>query len=199
MAKMKSRGRPRDFDEETVLRDLVRLFWVKGYEGTSLQHIMAETGLKKGSLYSLFGSKKDMYMQALIFYNQGHVKSACQQLMDEASGQPLARLERFLTAPIISVSRDMDRSGCFLCNAAADMADKDNDVNNVVEKAHMALEAALMMALKSHDPSLNNVELLIKARSLLTTYTGLRILARTSKDISRLEAGRDAAMQFIGA
>ncbi|WP_088006858.1 TetR/AcrR family transcriptional regulator [Indiicoccus explosivorum] len=41
------------------------LFAEHGYNGTSLSHIAAETGLKKQSLYSHFASKDDLFLQVL--------------------------------------------------------------------------------------------------------------------------------------
>ena len=57
-----SRGRPREYNEDNVMSALLGLFWDKGYEATSLSDIMTATGLRKGSLYSLFGGKRDMYL-----------------------------------------------------------------------------------------------------------------------------------------
>jgi len=74
------RGRPREFDEADVATRLMNLFWDKGYEATSLSDIVAATGLKKGSLYTLFGGKRDMYLKALAFYNAQYVKGACAAL-----------------------------------------------------------------------------------------------------------------------
>lgn len=68
------RGRPRQFDEDIVLDKIMQVFWRHGYAATSLDQIASATGLNRPSLYSAFGSKKDMYLRAIErFADQMHV------------------------------------------------------------------------------------------------------------------------------
>ena len=50
-------GRPRKFDEEEVLARILELFRTHGYENTTLEQLVAESGLSKSSLYNAFGGK----------------------------------------------------------------------------------------------------------------------------------------------
>ena len=43
-------GRPREFDEEVALTEIMNVFWAKGFEGTTLNDLVSATGMKKGSL-----------------------------------------------------------------------------------------------------------------------------------------------------
>ena len=43
-------------------------FWAKGYESTSLNDLMAATGLHKGSLYQAFGDKHSLFLESLKRY-----------------------------------------------------------------------------------------------------------------------------------
>ena len=63
-------ARPRAFDPDTALQDVMNVFWKKGYEGASLQDIEAATGLNKQSLYRAFGDKRAMYLAALDIYEK---------------------------------------------------------------------------------------------------------------------------------
>lgn len=60
--------RPREFDPEAVISKVTLLFWEKGFAGTSLDDIMRATRLKKGSLYSSFGNKEELFNLALKHY-----------------------------------------------------------------------------------------------------------------------------------
>jgi len=51
------RAKPRD---EEILNAAARLFSERGYDGTSVQNIVDELGLLKGSLYHYIGSKEDL-------------------------------------------------------------------------------------------------------------------------------------------
>ncbi|MGB5523380.1 MAG: helix-turn-helix domain-containing protein, partial [Polyangiales bacterium] len=57
-ANIRSRGRPRLFDEGAVLDELTALFWRKGYSQTSMADLVDASGVHKSSLYSTFGTKE---------------------------------------------------------------------------------------------------------------------------------------------
>ena len=46
-------ARPRQFEEIQVIEKLMKVFWDKGYEATSMQDLVAASGLLKGSLYGV--------------------------------------------------------------------------------------------------------------------------------------------------
>jgi TetR/AcrR family transcriptional regulator, transcriptional repressor for nem operon len=58
-------GRPREFDEKSVLSQARALFAAQGYNGTSIDDLVKSTGLLRGSLYKAFGSKRNLF--ALVF------------------------------------------------------------------------------------------------------------------------------------
>lgn len=59
------RGRPRQFDSDTVLRAASECFRTSGFEGTSLDDLAAATGLNRPSLYAAFGGKRALYIAVL--------------------------------------------------------------------------------------------------------------------------------------
>ena len=69
-------GRPASFDHAEILETIQTLFWDKGYAATSLDDIMASTGLGKGSLYAAYGAKEDMYLLAFTDYCDWAVENA---------------------------------------------------------------------------------------------------------------------------
>lgn len=58
-------GRPREFDENSVLSQARAIFAAQGYNGTSIDDLVKSTGLLRGSLYKAFGSKRNLF--ALVF------------------------------------------------------------------------------------------------------------------------------------
>ncbi|RMI35641.1 TetR/AcrR family transcriptional regulator [Nocardia stercoris] len=66
---MRERGRPRGFDRDTVLRQAMVAFWSKGYEGTSMTDLTAAMGIASPSIYACFGSKEQLFREAIELYD----------------------------------------------------------------------------------------------------------------------------------
>jgi len=179
-----SRGRPREFNEDDVMTALLDLFWDKGYEGTSLSDIMQATGLKKGSLYSLFGGKRDMYLKALTRYDRDYVAAVCNMLKDKDAGSAAQR------------HRHKDQRGCFLCNASAEMAAHDAEMGRFIRECYEDMTRALAGAIKEARPDYSEDAATAQSRVLMTVYSGLRIMARSGLALDFMEAAKAAALDL---
>lgn len=64
-------GRPREFDPDRVLDIAMTLFWEHGYDGVSITDLTNATGINRRSLYAAFGSKEQLFYQAVDRYLDG--------------------------------------------------------------------------------------------------------------------------------
>src|SRR5271167_1490000 len=64
----RSRGRPAVFDRAVALSEAMKLFWERGYEGTSFDDLIAAMGISASSFYNSFGSKEALYCEATRSY-----------------------------------------------------------------------------------------------------------------------------------
>ena len=55
------RGRPRSFDEKAALDKATQVFWAKGYDGVTIDDLVAGMGGGRPSLYSIFGDKRTIF------------------------------------------------------------------------------------------------------------------------------------------
>ena len=58
-------GRPRQFDETVAIAAAAAVFRQRGYAATSVDHLVAATGVHRASLYGAFGSKYGLFVRVL--------------------------------------------------------------------------------------------------------------------------------------
>jgi AcrR family transcriptional regulator len=103
------RGRPREFCVEEALAAALRVFWKKGYEGTSLTDLTEAMGITRPSLYAAFGNKEALFRKALDLYEReklGYIGKALEQ--------PTARrvAETLLRGAVNNVCSPEEPHGC---------------------------------------------------------------------------------------
>ena len=195
-------SRTREFDENTVLASIKNVFWQKGYQGASYSDLMRESGLGKGSLYAAFGDKKQLYHKALAAYVREEVLAAVQLLnghSDPASplSTPMSgreRIEIFLNFVVDAVEKSDDRRGCFLCNAAVDIAPYDKEIERATTAAINAMRQALKVALADVCEAGRRDGL---AELILSTYFGMRVMAKAGVEPEQLRLALNAAMKTL--
>lgn len=65
-ARAASPGRPKDLSKRAAILDAAkRMFTVQGYEGVSMDQIAAEAGVSKLTVYSHFGDKEALFVEAV--------------------------------------------------------------------------------------------------------------------------------------
>lgn len=58
-------GRPRQFDDKSAVAAAAAVFRQRGYAATSIDHLVDATGVHRGSLYGVFGSKRGLFLRVL--------------------------------------------------------------------------------------------------------------------------------------
>jgi len=122
-------GRPREFDEDTVLRSAMHAFWEKGYEATSLADLCRVTGLHKGSLYQAFGDKHALFMRALRHYDNEEFREVAAVAFDSAS--PLANIYAVVDKITEKAGKDC---GCMVINSMVELAPHDPEVRQFIRE-----------------------------------------------------------------
>lgn len=113
---MAARGRPRSFDRDAALRRAMELFWTQGYEGTSVGDLTRTLGISSPSLYAAFGSKQQLFREAIALYGD-HEGSATHRALRE---QPTARaaVEAMLRDNARAYAEPGTPTGCMVTLAA---------------------------------------------------------------------------------
>jgi TetR/AcrR family transcriptional repressor of nem operon len=115
--------RNREFCAAEALDKAMHVFWQKGYFATSIEDLVAATGVSRYGLYSEFGDKNGLFLAAL----QQYESTVAQPLIAlfQQPGSPLAALRRIFETLASSAREPAGRLGCLLFNSVNEMRQHD--------------------------------------------------------------------------
>ena len=186
-------ARPRQFDEIQVIEEVMKVFWDKGFEATSMQDLVVASGLLKGSLYGAFGDKQALYMVALKHYNRTRIQAGIEMLNGEGSTRQ--KISRLFDNVIEATKRGDFAGGCLLCNASLEKAVTDRQVKSEVKTTIRRLKLAIMDALKAQTENEDQAASL--AAFIISAYFGTRVLAKAGAPAAMIGDTRDHCLQLI--
>jgi AcrR family transcriptional regulator len=138
----RNRGRPRAFDRDRAVLDAARLFWRRGYSGTSTRALTTALGLSTSSLYAAFGSKAGLFEEAVRTYAERY-REIYQQAVAEKDIQSV--IERILTDSVHEFTQPSDRHpGCLISSAVMTDSTSTLDTSVYVAELHGSNEQALL-------------------------------------------------------
>jgi len=167
----------------------MKLFWEKGFEGTSMTDLTSVMGIGSTSLYAAFGAKDDLFREAVEHY----VQTAGAEIWEAVTGADTAHgaVEGFLMATARAFTRGDYPSGCLVVlsalhsNGATEALRRDL----VAKREHgtQQLAARLSRAVETGEiPS--TADVLAVARFYVTVQQGMSIQARDGVNRAALEA-----------
>jgi len=106
------RGRPRGFDELEALEKATQVFWSKGYDGVTIDDLVAGMGVGRPSLYSVFGDKRTLFLRVLRAYAEEKGALAAKALLSPPALR--ASLASFLRHAVESATEEGSAVGCLL-------------------------------------------------------------------------------------
>jgi TetR/AcrR family transcriptional repressor of nem operon len=178
-------ARTKDFDEDEVLAKAVRLFWHKGYNGTSMQDLVDGLGISRSSLYDTYGDKHTLFIKALDSYKRS-AENKMQGIIDHSASAKDA-IKQLLEMTTSDLMRDKQHKGCFLINAAVEVAPHDKEVSNMIYQNDQQIEGFFYDAIKKGQGSgeiSNKQDARALARFIFNTVKGIRVSAKAVTDRS---------------
>ncbi|ODP38999.1 TetR/AcrR family transcriptional regulator [Sphingomonas turrisvirgatae] len=192
----RGRGRPRAFDRDVALTRAMKLFWVKGYEATSIADLTEALGIGVKSLYAAFGSKDELYAEALRCYSATYEHLVLGRFREAATARDAVR------AYLLDSAAAMTGSDCDLPHGC--MA----TLGTVGSESHAELEllmrrtrggafdvlAARLEQAVAEGELPESVDVAKLARFVQTVQSGMAIRARDGADRAELQASAELAM-----
>lgn len=195
-------GRPRAFDVQQVLARARDVFWSRGYAATSIQDLVDELGVQRGSLYAAFGDKRQLYLKAVSLYAEQNRK----QLEAIVRADPvLPALRRMLLEPSAltgAVEHAQQRRGCLVGNTTAELVPSDEAARALVAAAYDGFVEVMTAALSRAQATgevVRSASPEAQARLLLLLFQGSALVSRAESDPGRRAAGIDAALDALRA
>lgn len=124
--------RPREFDQDDVLRIAFEQFWRKGVRGTSLSDIARDAGVQRGSLYNAFGSKEALFLCAYERYASEYLASIRKSL---GSGTLRQRLTAYFDLTIRNFRSGSPSRGCPTTRGLMELASEGDGLDENARKA----------------------------------------------------------------
>jgi AcrR family transcriptional regulator len=161
----------------------MELFWLKGYNSTSVADLLSRTQLNSGSLYHVFPSKQDVLVGVLEAYRDGIEP----MLLEPAWGKVADPIEKIFA--LLSLYRTMIAEsdcayGCPIGSLALELHEPDPKVRELLAQNFANWTAAVERCLDAADQRLpRRTDKRALAQFVLTAMEGGVMQARTHRDI----------------
>lgn len=193
-------GRPKGYDADDLVDRAMKVFWRRGFAGTSTADLVQDLGVNKFSLYAEFGSKQALYEAALGRYDRDIVTGHFGRLESPAAG--LDDIRAVVDFFAQSGRRPGSDAGCFMCNSATERGADDPGTHAAVGAFFDRLRAACGLALqnaRARGEVASGVNVDDEAAWITTTLIGLFVLMRAQADPAILEQTGRAAQRHLNA
>lgn len=187
-------GRKKRYRRDEVLLSAMAAFWEKGYHGTSLADLVATTGLNKNTLYTEFGSKADLFHDALDLYTERGLVMARAHLDQHPQG--LENIRSYFR----SMRYDSPCRGCLMTMTI-------NEKNLVTPKSVALVGKTLAeieaLLLKNLVAGLQGEQEVVRARAtrlatfLIFSIQGITTMGKYEGDQAKLDSVVETILQTI--
>jgi AcrR family transcriptional regulator len=193
---IRPRGRPRSFDEGDALGRATQVFWSKGYDGVTIDDLVAGMGVGRPSLYAVFGDKRTLFLRVLKAYAE--TKGALVANALRAPGTLRDALTCFLRHAVETATEEGSAAGCLLVCVAplVDDAEVRQFLRDAADGAVALVEQRFREGISAGDiPA--EFPVATRARQLLDLCRGLTMRAQMGVPRKTLLNDAEAAAELV--
>lgn len=187
-------GRPLSFDRDAALQQAMLAFWRHGYETTSIADLTAAMGITAPSLYTAFGDKKRLFLEAVQRY-AGDPAIMAARIAAAPTAYDAAR--DMLTASAIAFTGPDTPRGCLLASSTASGSDDCRDVQTAVADIRRAIAGHLRRRIErdvAEGALASGTDGAVLSGLVIAVIQGLSVLARDGMAREGLLAIVDVAL-----
>lgn len=188
-------ARPREFDEEEVLQKAMVVFWKKGFRATTPNDLLKAMQIGKGSFYSAFESKRNLFLRCLCYYS-AQIESQLQALLANSN----------IRQGLIEIStRVMDSAcdekiGCLIYKSASELSPHDKEVDRIIKNAMKRSEKIYCDRIREGQLSgeiSSDMDPSAIARYLMTCFAGLEAVGKAGASRKQLDEVVAISLQIL--
>lgn len=173
--------------QQRILDSARELIYSRSYADVGVAAICDHAGVKKGSFYHFFPSKRDLTLAVLdAYYLEIKDNLVKQSFADDIP--PLARLERFGQLAYAfqkQVLKDTGRVlGCPFGNLASELATQDEPIRARIQQIFANLQGGIRQVLREAIAAgeVQDIDVDATAQAMLAYFEGLMLLAKSQND-----------------
>lgn len=128
-------ARLKEFDPKDKLEKARDLFWKKGYYATSMQDLVNDMKINRGSMYDTFGDKHKLFISSL----QSYVAETHDEYKKAVSGEtsPIKSIEKIIQK---AIKRSFEEGKvCMVVKTSFELAPFDTGVKELLQQSTNAL------------------------------------------------------------
>jgi AcrR family transcriptional regulator len=192
-AAAKGRGRPRTFDRQAALACAMEMFWLKGFDGCAISDLTAAMNINSPSLYAAFGSKEDLFREAVDLY--GTIEGEATRCALAGPRDIRDALGKMLRRSVDMFTRGPQPRGCMVMLGALNVSADQKELRALLHKRQRQILDLIRkrMALAVDDGEIaRSVD--IDGLSMMCTvlFTGLAVHAHDGAGRAKLNSAIDA-------
>ena len=174
-------ARTKQFDETQALVSAMRVFWAKGYEGTSIHDLEQAMGLNRTSIYNTFGNKRAIFNRVMSCYKES-VMASLFAALDNAPD--IREGVRRLLNGALDIHFDEDNpGGCLVVLSVLESGQHDAEsqlaMQQTLQDLKTALQARLSKAKKAGELA-KDLDVGSTATTISTTMTGMMVMGKAN-------------------
>ena len=191
-------ARQREFEPTEVIDKSIDVFLSKGYEGAAIRDLIEVTNVKSGSLYNSFGSKKQMFKNALERFVE--VSQFNITLADAETAPPRETIEKLFFDLIDVTDKRVAVGKCLISRATMEVGGVDKEITAWLQEVFEKSERLLCRLIERGQAageisSFRSPKEL--AQFLAITVQGMQVMARFERDNKKFRAIAETALAAL--
>ena len=188
--------RKREFNENETLKKIMELFWLQGYEKTSMNELVNYTKVHRKSIYDTFGNKHDLFVKALEYYRIKIGKQLLQKIANEKT--ILEKIKALFNYN--SINNGEKSNGCLIVNASVELSLHDKYIQELVQSSFDETEKIIYQLLQQgqmsgeFSPTLDLDEM---SQFIHNALIGVRVQLKTLENKEKLKRIIDTTLKNL--